>query len=616
MTKTFAKIGALTLGVAFALSLSVNTAKAVTAAELQAQINALMAQLASLQGTTAVGASFTTDLTVGSTGPQVVALQQMLVAQGHLVMPAGVAYGYFGSLTKAAVMRWQAANGVPATGYFGPISRAKANGMGGATGTVPGTTIGGGTTVGGSITTPGVEGILTATLAPVPGAGVSVEEGENKVAVLGVELEAELSDIKIERVKIKLDQTTTATNDKDFYRDIAERLYVMSGSTVLASVALNSDTVIEETSGNFYVTITGLNFIVPKDSEKTLTIAIDAQDSWDSDFDDDTWTVTIPDEGIRGVDGAGINQYTDGTFARTFSTDPSSTEDASLTVSLSSDTPDAAQVIANEGSDEDEADGVEIARYNVKAEDDDVTITDVVVTIARAGSGTATATTAYLFHGSTQIASASVAGNSTATFDDLEFTVDEDDTETLSIRIDVIDANTTATTFTVSNVAVTAENAEGDSATVTGGSADGNTFTVLSAGPEFSLVSKSITKTANDTNSTAQGTFNIKVTAVGGDVVASTTGAFDIDVFVNGTASGTAVEGVYNVPSGATVSGSNITIAEGSSATFVVDALYTVAAGNTAKLHAFGVEDISMNNATFSFMDGDVDWRTSTVVLP
>jgi len=69
--------------------------------------------------------TFVTNLTVGSRGSDVVALQQFLVSKGFLQMPVNVSYGYFGPITKAAVARWQAANGIsPAVGYFGPISRA------------------------------------------------------------------------------------------------------------------------------------------------------------------------------------------------------------------------------------------------------------------------------------------------------------------------------------------------------------------------------------------------------------------------------------------------------------------------------------------------------------
>ncbi len=85
---------------------------------------------------------FTRDLTVGSTGADVVELQTAMVGLGKLVMPVGVPMGYFGNLTQAAVANWQASVGIsPAAGYFGPISRGyvSAHGFGlGITSKVPG----------------------------------------------------------------------------------------------------------------------------------------------------------------------------------------------------------------------------------------------------------------------------------------------------------------------------------------------------------------------------------------------------------------------------------------------------------------------------------------------
>lgn len=87
--------------------------------------------------------TFTANLTVGSSGADVTALQQALIAAGYSI-PAG-ATGYFGAQTKSAVMKWQAAAGVsPASGYFGPISRAAwatwSGGMSTGTSMVPGCT--------------------------------------------------------------------------------------------------------------------------------------------------------------------------------------------------------------------------------------------------------------------------------------------------------------------------------------------------------------------------------------------------------------------------------------------------------------------------------------------
>jgi N-acetylmuramoyl-L-alanine amidase len=65
------------------------------------------------------------DLALGSTGQDVVQLQGILAEQGYLNWPAGVPFGYFGQLTKSTLTNFQSANGLPATGYFGPMTRAK-----------------------------------------------------------------------------------------------------------------------------------------------------------------------------------------------------------------------------------------------------------------------------------------------------------------------------------------------------------------------------------------------------------------------------------------------------------------------------------------------------------
>ncbi|MEK9184441.1 MAG: peptidoglycan-binding protein, partial [Patescibacteria group bacterium] len=103
-------------------------ANAQTSSDLQAQIAALMAQIAALQaqagGSASVNASFNRDLTIGSTGADVTALQNWLASKGFAI--AAGATGYFGGQTQAALAKYQASVGIsPAAGYFGPITRAK-----------------------------------------------------------------------------------------------------------------------------------------------------------------------------------------------------------------------------------------------------------------------------------------------------------------------------------------------------------------------------------------------------------------------------------------------------------------------------------------------------------
>ncbi len=64
------------------------------------------------------------DMTIGSTGQDVVVLQGLLSELGYLEVPRGVPLGYFGQLTQGALARYQSAQGVfPASGYFGPLTK-------------------------------------------------------------------------------------------------------------------------------------------------------------------------------------------------------------------------------------------------------------------------------------------------------------------------------------------------------------------------------------------------------------------------------------------------------------------------------------------------------------
>jgi peptidoglycan hydrolase-like protein with peptidoglycan-binding domain len=64
------------------------------------------------------------DMTLGSTGQGVVVLQGLLSELGFLNVPMGIPLGYYGTMTKTALARYQASLGVtPAVGYFGPVTK-------------------------------------------------------------------------------------------------------------------------------------------------------------------------------------------------------------------------------------------------------------------------------------------------------------------------------------------------------------------------------------------------------------------------------------------------------------------------------------------------------------
>ena len=120
---------------------------AATTAELQAQINTLMATLAGLQaqltaqgGSTGAvpaacaGVTLSANLTVGSTGTAVKCLQALLNSSAATQVATtgagspGSETTYFGNATKAAVVKYQTVHAIaPAAGYVGPLTRAKLN---------------------------------------------------------------------------------------------------------------------------------------------------------------------------------------------------------------------------------------------------------------------------------------------------------------------------------------------------------------------------------------------------------------------------------------------------------------------------------------------------------
>lgn len=75
--------------------------------------------------------NFTSNLSVGASGPEVTALQDYLINNGYTIpsISSGQASkGYFGSQTRAALIKFQNANGIPGTGFFGPLTRSKISG--------------------------------------------------------------------------------------------------------------------------------------------------------------------------------------------------------------------------------------------------------------------------------------------------------------------------------------------------------------------------------------------------------------------------------------------------------------------------------------------------------
>ncbi|MDO8521380.1 MAG: peptidoglycan-binding protein [bacterium] len=78
------------------------------------------------------GFLFARPLKIGSSGPDVAVLQQILIAKGFLVFNARAKPGYFGGLTRIAVIQFQKSLGLEPVGSIGPLTRKALNKITGA----------------------------------------------------------------------------------------------------------------------------------------------------------------------------------------------------------------------------------------------------------------------------------------------------------------------------------------------------------------------------------------------------------------------------------------------------------------------------------------------------
>jgi hypothetical protein len=232
---------------------------AVTVAELQAQINALMAQLQTLQAASpsmtsgnvpaaCVGVTLSRNLAVGATGSDVKCLQALLNADASTQVSAtgagspGNETTTFGPKTLAAVQKYQAANGITPASQAGPLTRAKLNQKLGGTAMTPGQTqtvvpTGAGLTVSLASNNP-ASGTIVDGQALAPLAALTFWNGDNA--------EVKVTGLKLKRIGVSADASLT-------------NVYLFNGATRLTDGAAVSSTMVNfnNSSGLFMVPANG-----------------------------------------------------------------------------------------------------------------------------------------------------------------------------------------------------------------------------------------------------------------------------------------------------------------------------------------------------------------------
>ena len=229
--------------------------------------------------------------------------------------------------------------------------------------------------------------------------------------------------------------------------------------------------------------------------------------------------------------------------------------------------------------------------------------------------------------------------------DDTDYIIPRDTTRSLTVKVDIRDANGVAATFVAAATSGSprTENSEGTTITPTG-SATSEGVTIRNVGPEFTLLSKSITKGTtpeqnNLSTSTAQGQFTVRVKAVGGDImfgtVASGSPMFGssttfFKAYKGGSASTLLVSSStsFTTPSGSSVVSTGLTnsftLQEGNQVdipvSFIFEGKTTAGVLIPTTSYAIGLEQINWVGPSgadsSTFMAGETTWRTSEISMP
>jgi peptidoglycan hydrolase-like protein with peptidoglycan-binding domain len=489
-------------------------AKAATASELQAQIDALMAQIAGLQGGNTSGGSasaactFTRALTVGSQGEDVKCLQAYLTPT-YFKNAAG-ATGYFGPVTASAVAAWQTANGVsPAAGYFGPVSQAKYNAMAAMSDddsdddssdddsddtsdddsddTDSGELSG--------------EASLDTFEVQDGDDSDEAEEGDEAAQVAEFQVEFNDGDAVINRIDVILTVDAGNDGDDDPWDVFQELTLWVDGDEVASMDASDEDEYLDEDDGT--IRFAGLDIVAREDEEVTIVVGASINESVDGSADGEGWNLGA--ESIRFTDADDVTTTEDstgdlgGTDAE-FTIDEAGAGD-DLDLETSDEDPDSTTL----SLDEDDNTELAIFAFDLSAEDSDgdVDLNEITIGIQTDNDGENAVVDTLVndfrleIDGESYEAESYVGSATTTTlvFDiDGDSVVSADEAATAVLFADfenMDDASDEGSTIfaTVTTASIDAESSEsGEDVTVGGSNKTGNTHTLRTEGLDLGEV--------------------------------------------------------------------------------------------------------------------------------
>jgi len=464
--------------------------------------------------------NFTRDLTVGSTGADVTALQNMLG-----VSPAT---GYFGSITKAAVVAYQTSKGIaPAAGYVGPLTRAALNYV--APVTTPTTP----STPAASSELEGTDGEITDVSSISTYSNEEVGQGASDVKVLGVDVDVSKDgDVALKSVKVKF--TSTGSSQSTKLVDYVDSVSVMVGSEEVGSADASDFN--KDSAGVYSKTISLSGAVALADKTTKVYVLVDALNNLDSsDIAGTDWDVELVN--IRYTDGGGVTTTdtdsgdlaSNGTKVAVNFVNFADAADTAIKVSVASDSPAAGVVMVD---DQDVTEGVVLLKGKLKVEgDSDIWLDEMPITFTSTGADidvvTGNVTLTIDGEDYSETVPTSATTTSVIVFNNLDIDISAGDTVNFTVSADIAsteeitNGDTLLASVTSDNMDnLVAEDEEGDQVAdgVTSGAITGKAQSFYDEGVVINLSgTPSISKTTGiaGNSDVAVGTIKIKVEANG-----------------------------------------------------------------------------------------------------
>jgi hypothetical protein len=332
-----------------------------------------VAALTLFAGVNAVQAAFTWTpgqslIRVGSRGQQVMDLQICLAALDN--NPASNIDGIFGPITASAVMSFQAENGLMVDGIIGPQTGpfyTAACDM--------------------DMDEDDEDDDSDSDDFPTFGGDEAsledfdmeseddAEEGE-MMHVATFEFDVEDGDFLMERVDVTFDNAGVGGTADDEPWDVFETITLMVDGDEIAEEDIDEEDDWNEDDNPFQFRITGLDYVVEEDETVEVEIYLTAENNVDDPANAD-WEIYIDDEGVRGIDTAGITQYTGDTADTvSFGVDEEG-GDEDLVIKSSNNDPDSALLQV----DEDDEEWYEVFVFELEAEENDIDVETIVLEV-------------------------------------------------------------------------------------------------------------------------------------------------------------------------------------------------------------------------------------------